>query len=89
MALRYLPLQFSDVVYGQGAGIFFLGYLLFEVPSNLLLARVGARKWIARILLMWGPVAASLSFVETPLQFYVLRFLLGVFVPVSFPASCC
>lgn len=78
-------LQFSDVVYGLGAGIFFLGYFLFEVPSNMVLARVGARKWIARILLMWGPVAASLAFVETPLQFYVLRFLLGVFEAGFFP----
>lgn len=78
-------LEFSDVVYGLGAGIFFLGYFLFEVPSNMLLARVGARKWIARILLMWGPVAAGLAFVETPLQFYVLRFLLGVFEAGFFP----
>ena len=47
-------LQFSDVVYGLGAGIFFVGYFIFEVPSNMLLARVGARRWIARILMMWG-----------------------------------
>jgi MFS family permease len=78
-------LQFSDVVYGLGAGIFFIGYFLFEVPSNMLLARVGARKWIARILLMWGPVAAGIAFVETPLQFYMLRFLLGVFEAGFFP----
>ena len=78
-------LQFSDVVYGLGAGIFFIGYFLFEVPSNMLLARVGARKWIARILLMWGPVAAGIAFVETPLQFYALRFLLGVFEAGFFP----
>ena len=78
-------LQFSDTVYGLGAGIFFIGYFLFEVPSNMLLARVGARKWIARILLMWGPIAAATAFVETPLQFYVLRFLLGVGEAGLFP----
>jgi MFS family permease len=78
-------LQFSDVVYGLGAGIFFVGYFIFEVPSNMILARVGARKWIARILMMWGPAAAGLAFVETPTQFYVLRFLLGVFEAGFFP----
>jgi MFS family permease len=78
-------LQFSDVVYGLGAGIFFVGYFIFEVPSNMLLARIGARKWIARILIMWGPASAGLAFVETPLQFYALRFLLGVFEAGFFP----
>lgn len=78
-------LQFSDTVYGLGAGIFFIGYFLFEVPSNMLLARVGARKWIARILIMWGPISAAIAFVETPLQFYVLRFLLGVGEAGLFP----
>jgi MFS family permease len=78
-------LQFSDTVYGIGAGIFFVGYFLFEVPSNMLLARVGARKWIARILIMWGPVAAATAFVETAWQFYLLRFLLGVFEAGLFP----
>jgi MFS family permease len=78
-------LQFSDVVYGIGAGIFFIGYFLFEIPSNMLLARVGARKWIARILIMWGPVAAATAFVSTPTQFYILRFLLGVFEAGLFP----
>jgi len=78
-------LQFSDVVYGLGAGIFFVGYFLFEIPSNMLLARVGARKWIARILIMWGPVAAATAFVQTPMQFYALRFLLGVFEAGLFP----
>jgi MFS family permease len=78
-------LQFSDVVYGLGAGIFFVGYFLFEVPSNMLLARVGARRWIARILILWGPISAATAFVETPLQFYVLRFLLGVGEAGLFP----
>lgn len=78
-------LQFSDVVYGLGAGIFFVGYFLFEVPSNLLLARIGARRWIARILILWGPAAAGVAFVETPAQLYALRFLLGVFEAGFFP----
>lgn len=78
-------LQFSDTIYGIGAGIFFVGYFLFEVPSNLVLARVGARKWIARILILWGPIAAATAFVQTPLQFYVLRFLLGVGEAGLFP----
>jgi len=78
-------LQFSDVVYGLGAGIFFVGYFLFEVPSNMLLARIGARRWIARILILWGPAAAAMAFVETTTQFYVLRFLLGVFEAGFFP----
>ncbi len=71
-------LRFSDPVYGFGAGIFFLGYFLFEVPSNLIMERVGARRWIARIMLTWGAVSAAMLFVRTPLSFYVLRFLLGV-----------
>lgn len=78
-------LEFSDVVYGLGAGIFFIGYFLFEVPSNMILARVGARRWIARILMIWGPIAAGTAFVETPMQFYILRFLLGVGEAGLFP----
>jgi ACS family tartrate transporter-like MFS transporter len=78
-------LHFSATAYGFGAGIFSLGYALFEVPSNLVLARVGARYWIARIMMTWGLVATAMMFVRTPLQFYGLRFLLGVaeagFVP--------
>ena len=78
-------LGFSATAYGFGAGIFSLGYALFEVPSNLVLARVGARYWIARIMITWGLVAAAMMFVRTPIQFYSLRFLLGVaeagFVP--------
>ncbi|WP_447779613.1 MFS transporter [Variovorax boronicumulans] len=71
-------LGFSETVFGLGAGIFFLGYFLFEVPSNLLLNRVGARVWIARIMITWGLLSACFVFVETPTSFYVLRFLLGV-----------
>lgn len=70
-------LQFSETVYGLGAGIFFLGYFLFEVPSNIILHKVGARVWIARIMLTWGVLSSAMMFVATPLQFYVLRFLLG------------
>lgn len=78
-------LQFSDTVYGIGAGIFFVGYFLFEIPSNMALERVGARKWIARILILWGPIAAATAFVQTPTQFYILRFLLGVGEAGLFP----
>ena len=72
-------LAFSDTVYGLGAGVFFIGYLLFEVPSNLALEKIGARKTLLRIMFCWGLVAASMMFVQTPTQFYVLRFLLGAF----------
>ena len=71
-------LRFSETVYGMGAGIFFLGYFLFEVPSNLVLHRVGARKWLARIMLTWAMISASFVFVKSPTAFYALRFLLGV-----------
>ncbi|QQC66981.1 MFS transporter [Paraburkholderia ginsengisoli] len=71
-------LRFSETVYGMGAGIFFLGYFLFEVPSNLILHRVGARRWLARIMLTWAVISASFVFVKSPTAFYVLRFLLGV-----------
>src|SRR5690625_1572429 len=71
-------LGFSDTVYGLGAGLFFIGYMLFEVPSNLILQRVGARGWIARIMITWGILSACTMFVVTPAQFYVVRFLLGV-----------
>jgi MFS transporter, ACS family, tartrate transporter len=71
-------MQFSDTVYGFGAGIFFIGYALFEVPSNLVLARVGARLWIARIMITWGILSIAMMFMTGPISFYVLRFLLGV-----------
>ncbi|WP_280151440.1 MFS transporter [Piscinibacter sp. XHJ-5] len=78
-------LTFSDAVYGLGAGIFFIGYFLFEVPSNLMLEKIGARKTLLRIMFCWGIVAAGMMFVQTPTQFYVLRFLLGVFEAGFFP----
>src|SRR5258708_97588 len=71
-------LTFSDATYGFGAGIFFIGYFLFEVPSNLLLERIGVRKTLLRIIFTWGIVACAMAFVQTPLQFYIARFLLGV-----------
>ncbi|MGA2992038.1 MAG: MFS transporter, partial [Candidatus Korobacteraceae bacterium] len=78
-------LGFSGAVYGFGAGIFFFGYLLFEVPSNLVLYRVGARVWLARIMVTWGIIATLMFFIRSPFSFYSLRFLLGAaeagFVP--------
>jgi sugar phosphate permease len=71
-------LQFSETAFGLGAGLFFVGYILFEVPSNLILERVGARIWIARIMITWGLLSACTLLVTSTTQFYVLRFLLGV-----------
>ncbi|MDR3565786.1 MAG: MFS transporter [Negativicutes bacterium] len=71
--------------YGLGAGIFFVGYFIFEVPSNLILAKVGARKWIARILLTWGMVATAMAWVQGPNSFLAMRFLLGVAEAGFFP----
>lgn len=78
-------LGFSDTVYGFGAGIFFLGYTLFEIPSNLLLDKLGAKIWLARIMITWGVISSCMVFIQTPLQFYCLRFLLGVAEAGSFP----
>jgi ACS family tartrate transporter-like MFS transporter len=78
-------LGFSDAVYGFGAGVFFLSYTAFEIPSNLLLHRVGARRWIARIMLTWGVIAMGMMFVRTPWQFYLGRFLLGFAEAGFFP----
>ena len=78
-------LGLSPAVYGFGAGIFFIGYALLEVPSNLILARVGARRWIARIMITWGIIAAGMMFVRGPVSFYVLRFLLGIAEAGFFP----
>ncbi|WP_371141831.1 MFS transporter [Burkholderia cepacia] len=72
-------LGISDAVYGLGAGIFFLGYVLFEIPSNLLLPRIGARKTISRIMVLWGLTSAGMMFVHNEATFYGMRFLLGVF----------
>ena len=78
-------LQFSEAVYGLGAGIFFIGYFLFELPSNMFLEKIGARKTLARITILWGITSAAMMFVTTPTMFYVLRFLLGVFEAGFFP----
>jgi MFS family permease len=71
-------LGFSNSMYGFGAGIFFLGYFIFEIPSNLILDKVGARLWIGRIMLTWGIISGLTAFVTTPMQFYLMRFALGV-----------
>lgn len=78
-------LKFSETIYGLAAGIFFIGYVLFEVPSNILLRKYGAHRWIARIMVSWGVVTACMMFVTTPMQFYVMRFLLGVAEAGFFP----
>jgi len=78
-------LGFSPTVFGIGSGIFFLGYCLFEIPSNIILERVGARLWIARIMVTWGLISAGLMLVRTPAAFYLLRFLLGVAEAGFFP----
>src|SRR3712207_2767329 len=78
-------LKFSEATFGLGSGIFFVGYCLFEVPSNLMLARIGARLWIARIMITWGLISVAMMFVRTPLQFYTLRFLLGAAEAGFFP----
>ncbi len=78
-------LGFSATIYGLGGGLFFLSYALFEVPSNLLLVRFGARRWIARIMITWGILAVAMMFVRTPLHFYIVRFLLGFAEAGFFP----
>jgi D-galactonate transporter len=78
-------LGFSDTVYGLGAGMFFIGYFFFEVPSNIILHRVGARVWIARIMVTWGIISGGMMFVQTETQFYVMRFLLGLAEAGFFP----
>ena len=78
-------LKFSDSVYGVGAGIFFLGYFAFEIPSNIMLQKVGARLWICRVIVTWGIVSALTALVHTPAQFYLARLLLGVAEAGFFP----
>ena len=81
-------LGFSPTVFGFGAGIFFIGYALFQVPANVILERIGARRWVFCIMAVWGLLSASNALVQTPISFYVVRFLLGVaeagFVPGMF-----
>ncbi|MFX1676333.1 MFS transporter [Paraburkholderia sp. A2WS-5] len=78
-------LGFSEAAYGLGAGLFFLGYVLFEVPSNMLMQRIGARRTLLRIMVTWGVISSATMFVKTPMQFYVLRVLLGVAEAGFFP----
>ncbi len=78
-------LGFSSAAFGLGSGMFFLGYCLFEVPSNLILHRVGARRWIARIMMSWGAISVAMMFVQTTTSFYILRFLLGAAEAGFFP----
>src|SRR5207237_10398880 len=76
---------FTDAVYGFGAGVFFAGYFLFQVPSNLVLERVGARRWIAVLMILWGIISASMASVTSVRSFYALRFLLGAAEAGFFP----
>src|SRR5215475_11230919 len=78
-------LGFSAEVYSLGAGIFFIAYFIFEVPSNLILHRMGALLWIARIMITWGVISSAMMFVKGPVSFYMLRFLLGVAEAGFFP----
>ncbi|MFW1645694.1 MFS transporter [Acinetobacter guillouiae] len=72
-------LGLSDAAYGLGAGIFFIGYAIFETPSNLLLTKIGARKTLSRVMLLWGATSSCMFLVNSETSFYILRFLLGVF----------
>jgi MFS transporter, ACS family, tartrate transporter len=78
-------LGFSDTIYGTGAGLFFISYALFEIPANLVLLRIGPRRWIAIIMTTWGFVSAAMALVHSPVGFYLLRFLLGVAEAGFFP----
>ncbi|WP_027800981.1 MFS transporter [Paraburkholderia dilworthii] len=78
-------LGFSDAMYGLGAAVFYIGYVLFEVPGNLLLSRFGARRTFTRIMLLWGMASVGMMMVSTPTHFYLLRFMLGVFEAGFFP----
>lgn len=80
-----IDIGLSEEIYGYGAGIFFIGYFLFEVPSNIILERTGARRWIARIMITWGIISSAMMFVKGPVGFYVMRFLLGVAEAGFFP----
>src|SRR5208283_3995644 len=71
-------LGMTEAVYGLGAGIFFIGYFLFEVPANMIMQKVGARRWIGPIMMMWGVLSALTMLVESARAFYLLRFLLGI-----------
>src|SRR6202035_858188 len=78
-------LGFSAAVFGFGSGVFFVGYFLFEIPSNLILDKVGARKWIARIMFTWGVISALTAFVWNDISFYAVRVFLGIAEAGFFP----
>jgi MFS family permease len=78
-------LHFDDQIYGFGAGILFVGYFLFEIPSNLILTRIGARLMLSMIMAFWGVTSACTAFIDSPTQFYIIRFLIGVFEAGLFP----
>src|ERR671928_401108 len=78
-------LGLSEYAYGLGASLFFIGYFFFEVPSNVILERVGARRWFARIMISWGLVTVALAYTQNTAMFYVLRFLLGACEAGFFP----
>src|SRR4029077_18866927 len=78
-------LQMSEQVFGLGGSIFFIGYFFFQLPSNLILNRTGARLWIARIVIAWGIISSAMMFIRGEWSFYVLRFLLGVAEAGFFP----
>jgi MFS family permease len=78
-------LKFSETVYGLGAAIFFIGYFLFEMPSNIIMHKVGARRWLARIMFTWAILSGACMFINSPTTFYVLRFFLGVAEAGFFP----
>ena len=79
-------LGLSEYAYGLGASLFFIGYFLFEVPSNVIMEKVGARRWFARIMISWGLVTIALAYTQNAAMFYILRFLLAPARRVSFPA---
>src|ERR671929_2100863 len=78
-------LGLSEYAYGLGASLFFIGYFLFEVPSNVIMEKVGARRWFARIMISWGLVTLALAFTQNTAMFYILRFLLGACEAGFFP----
>jgi MFS family permease len=83
--IAYVDRSIGDAAYGMGAGLFFIGYFLLEIPSNLMLERFGARRWFARIMLTWGAITMGMAFIQGPTSFYVMRFLLGAAEAGFFP----
>lgn len=77
----------TEAMYGFGAGIFFIGYCLVEIPSNMILHKVGARIWLARIMIVWGMLSAATALIQTPLHFYIIRFILGVAEAGYYPGA--